>query len=1372
MKNFFKTLLLTALILLFVFPYEGNAQKIKLSDGITEFNITQADDQSLHFQNQLSAFTAMEVNTKVGLFTLLSLRGYNHSNEIGAPKLPVLKKLIEVPYGADFEILFTNVTAQAIHLSEFALSSPVFPAQPPVSKSDDAESLPFIIDDEIYKTDNWYGQELVRVIDLGVMRGIRMARLEVAPFMYNPVNGELRITTAFNCEVRFEGAQPAQTESEKMRVYSPWFEASFGQLINHRQPEMFTDDGDALITIAPVTYIIVSDPMFEATLQPFVQWKTKKGFKVVEAYTNNPSVGTSSTSIKNYLQSFYQNPPEGYHPQSFVLIVGDVAQVPAFSGTAGSHVTDLYYCEYTNDKLPECFYGRFSATTQSHLQAQIDKTLEYEQYTFPDPSFLDEVVMAAGADASHQLTWGNGQINYGNQYYFNAAHGLYSHTYLQPEPSGGNYSANIRQNVSDGVAYANYSAHCSASGWADPSFTISHISALTNSHRYPLMVGNCCSSVEFQSTCFGEEILRAPLKGAIGYIGGSNSTYWDEDFWWGVGLETISTNPTYNSSHLGAYDRTFHDRTGITTANWFITQGQMPSAGNLAVTQSGSSLTNYYWEIYHLMGDPSLMVYFSQPPDNSASYQSIMPLGATSFTVSTEPYAYIAISMDGVLHGAAVANASGVAEVTLVPITEPGEADVVITGQNLKPFQGTVLVSSPDGPHIVLESFVIDDAAGNANGLADYGENLSLNITLENIGTQPGTNLIITLSSENPFVNIGQANAAISSIAPGETVNVDSAFDFTIAQNIPDQEIISFDLVITDATNTWSGNFNITGHAPVLAYNGFSINDASGNNNGLVDPGENVSVIVECSNVGSSQAFGVTGILASQSPYITINSSQPQTFGNILPEQSNAAGFEIYCSESTPAGQNILFTLNMSANAGIIAQESFSLVAGQIPVLVVDLDANKNSADKIVAAIEVLGIEANYTTSFPAEPGIYSSIFVCLGIYSNNHQLTSTEGQMLADYLANGGNLYMEGGDTWAYDDQTAVHPLFGINGMADGTADIETVLGVAGTITQGMNFTYSGDNSWIDHLEATNGATLILNNQLPAYGCGVINEQSQYKTIGLSFEFGGLDENRTELMEQFLQFFDLLRPLTANFTAGNTQISSGESVQFSNTSIGNPVSFDWSFEGGTPATSNQENPIITYNLPGTFDVLLSISDGVNNTSLTRIDFITVNNTGLAQNIQVQQGWSGVSAYLMPENADLNVIFQQNIDDVVILQTMNGVFYPDMLINTLGEWDYQTGYLIKSVNPFTLTLVGEEMTGRQISLQQGWNLLPVLSNCSVSIGTIFGAYLNKVSVMKSIAGNGVFWPVYNINTIGTLQPGYAYYVFVTEEIIITFPDCE
>jgi len=428
-------------------------------------------------------------------------------------------------------------------------------------------------------------------------------------------------------------------------------------------------------------------------------------------------------------------------PQSFVLFVGDVAQIPAFNGTTASHVTDLYYCEYTGDKLPEVYYGRFSANNLTELQPQIDKTLEYEQYLMPDPSFLDEVVMVTGDDPTHELTWGNGQINYGTQNYFNATHGLTSHTYLQPEPGGGNYSAKIIQNVSNGVGYANYTAHCGTTGWSNPSFSNGNVASLQNAHKYPLMVGNCCLSNKFSETCFGETLLRAANKGALGYIGGTNYTYWDEDYWWGVGFRTsITANPTYDPSKLGAYDRTFHDKTGITTNDWFITQGQMVSAGNLAVTQSGSGLTNYYWEIYHLMGDPSVMIYFSQPDELLASYPAKMPVLSNEFTVTTKPFAYVAISKNNILYGAALADESGIAVVPLTPIPQPGTADILITAQNCKPYFGVVEIAEPTTQFI----FLPEGWSGLSTSIIPENTNLE---TL----FQPVLENVIILQNENGF---------------------------------------------------------------------------------------------------------------------------------------------------------------------------------------------------------------------------------------------------------------------------------------------------------------------------------------------------------------------------------------------------------------------------------------------------------------------------------------------------------------------------------------------------------------------------------------------------------------------------------------------
>ncbi|MBM3437188.1 MAG: Gingipain R, partial [Bacteroidetes bacterium] len=611
--------------------------------------------------NSLSEIKSIGVKTNSETFSELTAPDYGWTTVVGDPKLPVLKKIIEVPYGAECTVEILSQASAEYQLQDIGILHRILPAQAPVSKSiENPEDIPFVLNTATYSTNAYLGNELVKVVMLGEMRGIHLARLEISPVEYNPVAGKIKVYYDLDVQVSFAGADEARTVEMKKNNFSPYFQGIFGLISNYK--EVPTDE---LIMDEPVTYIIVADPMFTSALLPFIQWKTKKGFKVYEAYTNNPNVGTTTTTIKAFLQNFYNAPPAGYSAQSFVLLVGDVAQIPTFTGTAGSHVSDLYYCTYggTGDIFPECYYGRFSATSIAQLQPQIDKTLQYEQYLMPDPSFLDEVLMVAGDDESYEDLWANGQINYGTAYYFNSGHGLYSHTFLQDPPTGNAaIHDSIIANMNGGIGYGNYTAHCSSIGWASPSFSQSDIASLTNINKYPLLVGNCCLSVTFNSSCFGEDILRAANKGALGYIGGSNNTYWDEDFWWGCGYKTVAANPPYNASSLGAYDRTFHDH-GEPLAEWYITQGQMPSAGNLAVSQSGSSLATYYWEIYHLMGDPSVMIYFSQPPVTTASYAALMPLGATTFNVQTQPYAYVAISKDNVLYGAAIADASGLAEV-------------------------------------------------------------------------------------------------------------------------------------------------------------------------------------------------------------------------------------------------------------------------------------------------------------------------------------------------------------------------------------------------------------------------------------------------------------------------------------------------------------------------------------------------------------------------------------------------------------------------------------------------------------------------------------------------------------------------------------
>ncbi len=207
---------------------------------------------------------------------------------------------------------------------------------------------------------------------------------------------------------------------------------------------------------------------------------------------------------------------------------------------------------------------------------------------------------------------------------------------------------------------------------------------------------------------------------------------------------------------------------------------------------------------------------------------------------------------------------------------------------------------------------------------------------------------------------------------------------------------------------------------------------------------------------------------------------------------------------------------------------SFSVVEAT-PVFIFEPGGAPLSGAAIAQELDALGVVYDMETTVPDNCLLYRSIFMCLGVYSSNHQLTAAEGQVLAEFLDNGGGLYMEGGDTWAYDPTTAVHPYFNINGLADGTGDAGPIQGTVGTFTEGMYFTYggAGTNSYIDHIAPMGGAQAIFLNVAPAYINGVAYDGGTYRTVGTSFKFAGLQDGpepstKNELLVKILEFFEM----------------------------------------------------------------------------------------------------------------------------------------------------------------------------------------------------------------------------------------------------------
>jgi 1,4-alpha-glucan branching enzyme len=154
--------------------------------------------------------------------------------------------------------------------------------------------------------------------------------------------------------------------------------------------------------------------------------------------------------------------------------------------------------------------------------------------------------------------------------------------------------------------------------------------------------------------------------------------------------------------------------------------------------------------------------------------------------------------------------------------------------------------------------------------------------------------------------------------------------------------------------------------------------------------------------------------------------------------------------------------------------------------------------------------------------------------------------------------------------------------------------------------------------------------------------------------------------------------------------------------------------------------------------------------------------------IQLFEGWNGLSSYRLPDGPDIIELMSQIQDELIILQTMTAAYYPDGQINNINNWESQSAYKIKVTEDVTLTITGMIEQNKTIQLNQGWTLISVLSDQPVSVAALFAGNPELV-VVKGIAETGIYWPLYDINTLINLMPGKSYFVKMNEAGEITFP---
>ena len=824
----FRLLSAAFLMMGLLFGTQVMAQHIELGAAKSAQSCANVTDEGFTASFSFSSIDATEISTEKGVFSYITMENTYPTGNLGDPTLPAVNKLIAVPYGvSNISVEVKNYSTKVYSLSDFGIKK-LYPQQMPLRKDQKPGDLPFAYNEKAYNAKGFIERPIAQVQIQGTLRGIQVGALTVNPVQYDPATNSIRVYNDIEVEVRYSQYDKSASYNEFARTFSPYFATIYNQMFNWRD-DVYDEHPD--LWQNPVHMLIIADRMFEECIQDWLAWKTTKGFYLNLHYTDE--IGNNAAAIRSFIQTEYDK-----EAPTFLMIMGDKNQVAASATGSETHcVTDLQYSSVDGDQFPDMYHSRFPAETVAQMQAMLNKALEYEQYTMPDPSYLNNVLLIAGEDSNWGVTVGRPTIWYATNYYFNEEHGFDQ----VHEFSHGTYTGCYTW-LNEGVGFANYTAHGSNTSWAGPQFTVSDVNNLTNEHKYFLAMGNCCEAADWgiSGTCFGEAMVRAENKAAYAYIGSCPSTYWLNDYYFGVGATSQANGqmPDISITTMGFYDAMWTDDAYNTvTSMMFI--GNLASNAAQALGYTLHCSTLYDWQAYHTLGDGSILPFRVQPTENTISHMPTLPIGMNFYTVSADPGSYVGISKDGILYGAGMIGESGTADIQINPITSGGDVTICVTHPQRIPYVNVIPAAAMEGAYIAV------DDVQCAQPLVS-GAYVAPTVKLKNVGIETANNINVELSTESEYIELLHTSATVPAIAPDATYDIAGAFDFNTAVNIPNDTKVRFFVTCTAGSDVWEGKFDLTFGAPEFVMTNIS--------NTELQPGGSAVVTFDIANNGSLDA--------------------------------------------------------------------------------------------------------------------------------------------------------------------------------------------------------------------------------------------------------------------------------------------------------------------------------------------------------------------------------------------------------------------------------------------------------------------------------------------------------------------------------------
>lgn len=870
---------------------------------------------------------------------------------------------------------------------------------------------------------------------------------------------------------------------------------------------LLTDTAAARSRSVGARYLAITADAFYDDVKPLVEWKHRKGMRA--KLVKLSETGYSAVEIRNYIINAYTT--WTIRPE-YLLLVGapNYLPMPYHNGT----YSDNYYTDLNDDLFNDIISGRITVHSSEEAKNVVNKILHYERWPdTTDQTWFTRSCLIANTDGewySDSIYWEN--IHHYARLMTDAGFSLIdtlSNDY-------GNNAWDVINAVNDGRGYVLYRG-TGVSNWSYP-FDCDPNQA-QNGYRLPIVLSVTCATLGTGSTPAAAE--RWFLTGSVSNPRGAAGYF---------ATTTVLVNGAHYRSSIA---HGFADALFLENGRTF---GQACESGRKRVWTQWSNADEYRG--YHTIGDPAMNLWISPPRRIEVTHPAVVMPGSNEIDIMVRvdgspcPGATVClVQCDTVLYQTAETGPDGRTHFSF-NIAHFDSICVTVTGTGLYPYEGRMLVSFHGSYVAYHQHSVVDSITGNGNQRLNPGETAQLAVWVKNFGIDSACGISAVLEPSDTSVMIMDSTAVYPDLAPGDSGMGMPPFLIRTAEGLVDGYPAGLRLICQSTNDTTVSLFTVRICAPHIDFLHDSI--AGGNGNNTLEPGETAGLIVTLINHGRETAESLRASLHSTSPFLTVTDSLAE-YGSILPESAatNVADlFTVSADTATPVGYPVNLILTLTAN-GYQDTCWFCITIGKKHFFVWNPDYTPEPGQSVYATLCSLGYAGDYSANLPADLSLYQSVFVCLGVFPNNYIIGegTPPANTLVNYLNNGGRVYLEGGDVWFWDPLAGGYdfcPLFGIIAIDDGLDNMGPVAGDAGTFTRGMYFQYAGENQWMDQITGATTATVIFRDANDGFDCGVCQVLGSRRTVGTSFELGGLvDEGgvstRRALLDSIMHFFGVM---------------------------------------------------------------------------------------------------------------------------------------------------------------------------------------------------------------------------------------------------------